>query len=54
MQGRSDISFRSHLGWDVADHIDHVATAILMRQIYWDHVKTSHWHLNKTDQSETL
>ena len=55
MQRRSDVPFCSHLGWDIADHIE---TSSRRHYWYidgpvWDNFATSHWHLNKTDHFET-
>ena len=40
MRRPSDVSFRSHLGWDVADHAETSS-------------KRRNWYVNKTDLFET-
>ena len=57
MRRLKNVSFLSHLGWNVADNIE---TSSRRRYWYvnetpvWDVATTCHCHLNKTDQFETL
>ena len=40
MRGRSDVSFRSDIGWGVADHVETLS-------------RRRNWYVNKTDLFET-
>ena len=54
MRRCSDVSFLSHLSWDVTDNNEMLSRNVnFWDGSFWDVVTTSHWYLNKTDQFDT-
>ena len=56
MQRRSNVSFRSHIGRDVADHAKASSRRLnwYVNETYlFEIFATSHWYVNKTNQFET-